>query len=130
MIGYIDLIDTIKKKSILKVDTLIIPSDILFAINSFTITDSDRLELVYNELKKRDIKKIRVVGYTDNSGTESGNRLLSLKRAQTVAYYFKNKKEISLPIVEVEGGGVSIRYAEKQLNRRVLIYVYFYNEGK
>jgi len=43
-----------------------------------------------SELKKRDWKKIKLIGHTDNSGSASLNQTLSLDRAETIKSFLKN----------------------------------------
>ena len=81
-----------------------------------------------NKLKGRDVKKIRVDGYTDSRGTASSNQALSEKRAQAVkAELIANGVDANL--IEVAGHGESNPIASNDTsagraqNRRVNVTV-------
>ena len=72
---------------------LVMPGNITFSTNSYTIKDSFKpvLTSVSKVLKKYDKTYVQIVGYTDNTGTASINNTLSYNRANAVANYLKLK---------------------------------------
>ena len=62
---------------------LVMPGNITFSTNSYTIKDSFKpvLTSVSKVLKKYDKTYVQIVGYTDNTGTASINNTLSYNRA-------------------------------------------------
>jgi outer membrane protein OmpA-like peptidoglycan-associated protein len=106
-----------------KVDTVVI-SDILFASSSYTLINPDSLERFRDLFKAQDVRKIRIIGYTDNVGTETFNRELSQKRAIEVAGLLSSRFNIPESIIVVEGQGISTQFTDKKKNRRVEVYIY------
>ena len=106
-------------------------NDVFFDFNSYVITPPGMKELdkLCDELNESEVKKIHVIGYTDNVGTVEYNNELSLKRAQSILAYIKPKMHKQGIIFEAEGKGSSnpVVANEKsdaqQLNRRVEIYI-------
>jgi outer membrane protein OmpA-like peptidoglycan-associated protein len=124
-INLINAVDSIPEKTPVPiVDTVLISSDLLFESNSFTITQADSLEFVLGRLKNKNLRKITIIGFTDDTGTEKYNRELSLKRAKSVAAYISDKFRIPPVLIEAEGAGISTKFKDRKLNRRVEIYVY------
>jgi len=66
---------------------LTMPQDILFDVNSFTVTSSLRGDLrsVADSLQKYPDTTVQVVGHTDSTGSASYNQTLSERRANAVA---------------------------------------------
>jgi len=66
-------------------------SDIMFASNQFNLTDSSKIILnnLIVILNKYPETNLEVQGHTDNTGSESYNMRLSVKRAASVADYLK-----------------------------------------
>ena len=106
-------------------------NNVLFDFNSYVITPSGMKELdkLCGELNQSDVKKIQIIGYTDNIGTVEYNKELSLKRAQSILAYIKPKLNKQGIIFEAEGKGSSNpvvadeKSDEQHLNRRVEIYI-------
>ena len=69
-------------------------------------------------------KRIKIIGFTDNTGSTQYNKSLSEKRAKAVAIFLVEVFGLKKSSIEVEGKGTSTKYAEAQQNRRVEIYVY------
>ena len=105
------------------IDTLHI-NNVPFAFNSYTLANPDTMDLLRPFLLAGDVKKIRVVGFTDDAGTEAYNNTLSLKRAREVGRLITQKFGIPASVIETEGKGISTLYAEQEQNRRVEIYIY------
>lgn len=103
-------------------DTVII-DNIEFDFDSSIIKNEDTLEYLKPYLMDTSIKLLRVVGFTDNSGTVLYNKTLSLQRASSVRTYLIEKLKIPVPI-EIEGKGISEKYPDPQRNRRVEIWIY------
>jgi outer membrane protein OmpA-like peptidoglycan-associated protein len=72
----------------------------------------------------KDIFSIRVIGYTDDAGTDAYNLSLSAKRADEIKRLIVEKFRISPSIISAEGKGISTSYAGKSQNRRVEVYIY------
>ena len=106
-----------------KVDTVEI-SNIRFAFNSYTLTNPDTLDMLKKFLSAGNIQKVKVIGYTDDSGTETYNNTLSLKRAREISRLITARFGIPEALIEAEGKGISTLYAQKEQNRRVVIYIY------
>ena len=68
------------------IDTAILSSSIYFDLNKATISDASRHTVDYAARKLNEDKyaNIIVYGYTDNTGSEAKNKVLSLKRAEVV----------------------------------------------
>lgn len=107
---------------------LVMPGNITFSTNSYTIKDSFKpvLTSVSKVLKKYDKTYVQIVGYTDNTGTASINNTLSYNRANAVANYLK-LKGVSANRMLVEGNGSKNPIASnstasgREKNRRVEI---------
>ncbi len=101
-----------------------------FTSGSATIMGSSSfkdLETVYNLLVQAENTKVRVVGYTDNTGNSDNNLVLSKNRAQSVVDYLISKGIPAERIQEVDGKGDANPVADnssakgKAANRRVEI---------
>ena len=112
----------------LHIDTLVIP-DVFFATNSFMLNEKavallDSLSLNINRYQ---IDSINVYGHTDSRGTETINKELSWRRANSVASYLDRKVSGK---INSSGMGSDIPIADnrtaegRQKNRRVEIYLY------
>jgi outer membrane protein OmpA-like peptidoglycan-associated protein len=103
-------------------DTIVI-HNIQFDFDKYLMQNPDTL-LRYKSLFTRPgIKKIQVVGFTDEIGSETYNLDLSTKRAHEVARILSSKFNILPALIEAEGRGISRVYRTKDLNRRVEIYI-------
>jgi len=105
-----------------KVDTLVF-SDILFAFGSYRLLDPKSLEKYSSILEHKEIKKLTVIGYTDDIGTESFNAELARKRAVEIGKQISLKFNIPESIIEIAGRGISTTYQDKSKNRRVEVYI-------
>lgn len=106
-----------------KIDTIVI-NNIEFDFDSYQIKKPDMLQYLRNYLLDTAIKKIKIMGFTDNTGGMQYNKSLSEKRAIAVAHFLVEAFGVKESSVEVEGKGISIKYAQAQQNRRVEIYIY------
>ncbi|MBS1564243.1 MAG: OmpA family protein [Bacteroidetes bacterium] len=106
-----------------KVDTLQI-NNVRFAFNSYNLANPDTLEILRPYLSGNDVQKIVVIGYTDDTGKETYNQQLSVRRAQEVARQLGTRFQLPAGIIEMEGKGISTLYPQKEMNRRVEIYIY------
>ena len=112
----------------LHIDTLVIP-DVFFATNSFILNTKAvaLLDSFSRQVNKRKLDSINVYGHTDSRGTESYNKELSWRRANSVAAYLEKKLEIK---INSWGMGSDKPVADNRIsagrskNRRVEIYVY------
>ncbi len=106
--------------------TTLILKNILFKSNEAILLPISYLELdiVVEFLNKNPQAKIKVVGHTDNSGSEKQNKILSEKRAKAVVSYFVIKN-IDKNRITYKGFGSSKSIATnetiegRQKNRRV-----------
>jgi len=71
----------------------IVLSHIFFDFDKFDILPKSypQLDSVYSFLQKNETVKIMISGHTDDSGSEEYNKILSIRRASSVANYFINK---------------------------------------
>lgn len=107
-----------------KIDTLQL-SNLLFEFDRHVLINPDTIEVFRSVLQNRKIIKIRVVGFTDDAGSEAYNKTLSTKRAVEIARLIAGRFAIAPSIIYAEGKGISNFYSEKSRNRRVDIYVYY-----
>jgi len=105
------------------IDTLII-RNIQFDFDKYMMKNPDTLLRYRKILTKPGIKKIQVVGFTDDDGTAEYNLDLSQKRAREIAHLLTSKFNIPAAIIQAEGRGISRDYTPKDLNRRVEIYIF------
>lgn len=106
-----------------KIDTVEI-NNIRFALNSHTLANPDTLDMLKKFLVPGDVQKVKVIGYTDDSGTEAYNNTLSLQRAREISRLITARYGIPERLIEAEGRGISTLYAQKEQNRRVVVYIY------
>jgi len=104
-------------------DTIII-HNIQFDFDKYLIQNPDTLQRYRKLLTRPGIKKIQVVGFTDDTGSETYNLDLSKKRAREIARLLSAKFDIPPALIEAEGRGISRDYPTKDLNRRVEIYIF------
>jgi outer membrane protein OmpA-like peptidoglycan-associated protein len=107
----------------LPTDTIII-HNIQFDFDKYLVQNPDTLQRYQRLLTGPGIKKIQVVGFTDDIGSETYNLDLSKKRAGEVAHLLTSKFNISPALIEAEGRGISTVYPTRDLNRRVEIYIF------
>tara|TARA_R110000782_G_scaffold15939_3_gene46111 strand:- start:5559 stop:7391 length:1833 start_codon:yes stop_codon:yes gene_type:complete len=80
--------------------------NINFDNGSSTISGSTKdLETIYNLLTQAEETKLKVIGYTDNTGNPSSNVTLSNGRAQSVVEYLKGRGISNDRFQEVNGRG-------------------------
>ncbi|HTI10856.1 MAG TPA: OmpA family protein [Puia sp.] len=104
-------------------DTIVI-HNIQFDFDKYLVQNPDTLQRYRRLLTRPGIKKIQVVGFTDDTGSETYNQDLSQKRAREVARLLSSKFDIPPALIEAEGRGISRTYPTKDLNRRVEIYIF------
>jgi outer membrane protein OmpA-like peptidoglycan-associated protein len=109
--------------AVAKTDTIIIPS-IQFDFDQYMMQHPDSLQRYRTVLTRAGIRKVEVVGFTDDSGSEAYNLDLSDKRAKEIARLLTEKFGLSPALIAAEGRGISKAYSKKELNRRVEIYIY------
>jgi outer membrane protein OmpA-like peptidoglycan-associated protein len=103
-------------------DTIII-RNIQFDFDKYLVQNPDTLLRYQRLLTKPGIKKVQVVGYTDDVGSVTYNLDLSKKRAGEVARLLTSKFNLPPALIEAEGRGISTVYPTRDLNRRVEIYI-------
>ncbi|MFV2197433.1 OmpA family protein [Nocardiopsis sp. LOL_012] len=109
--------------------SIILSSDVLFATNSsdLNLESQDILEQVAVEISDANSTVVKVDGYTDNTGTDSINNPLSLKRAETVEATLSELITRDGVSFEVNGHGSKDPIADnstpegQERNRRVTI---------
>ena len=106
-----------------KIDTIII-NNIEFDFDSYQIKNSDTLQYLHHYLLDATVKKIKITGFTDSTGSMQYNKSLSEKRAKAVAHFLVEAFGLDESSIEVVGKGISTKYSEAQQNRRVEIYIY------
>ncbi len=108
---------------------LTLPERVLFEFNRFFLKPESKeaLDLVADILTKESDKRVHVIGYTDDVGSEAYNLRLSLQRAQSVADYLVYVKGIDPKRITIEGKGEAHPVASNETeegraqNRRVEI---------
>jgi outer membrane protein OmpA-like peptidoglycan-associated protein len=106
-----------------KTDTIIIPS-IQFDFDQYMMQHPDSLQRYRDVLTKPGIRKVQVVGFTDDTGSEAYNLDLSQKRAKEIARLLTEKFGLSAALIATEGRGISTVYPTKEMNRRVEVYIF------
>jgi outer membrane protein OmpA-like peptidoglycan-associated protein len=104
-------------------DTIII-HNIQFDFDQYLVQNPDTLKQYKKLLARPGIKKIRVLGFTDDVGSDAYNLDLSQKRAQEIARLLSSTFHIDPGLIEAEGKGISKEYPTRELNRRVEIYIF------
>ena len=84
----------------------------------------DTLQRYKSLLTRAGIKRIQVVGFTDDTGSEAYNLELSQKRAREIARLLAAKFGLQPAMISAEGRGISTVYPTKVENRRVEIYIF------
>ncbi|HHC7296385.1 TPA: OmpA family protein [Vibrio campbellii] len=100
----------------------------LFAFDSseLSVNAKSYLRDVLLRLQKNEQSELIIIGHTDSLGSESYNKELSTRRAESVAYYFQSQG-ISKSRIQVEGKGETSPIADNKtpegraMNRRVEI---------
>ncbi len=108
-----------------------VPEKILFDFNRFFLKKEakEALHLVAEVLRERPYKKVLIIGYTDNVGSDEYNLRLSLQRAQSVADYLIYVEGIDCNRMRIEGRGKANPVADNSTeegrakNRRVEIVI-------
>ena len=105
-------------------------SGILFDINSSALKTATRsnLDKLSGTLNKYDDTDVRVLGHTDNTGTDSYNMALSKKRASSVKTYLVDKSVTSGRLAtqglgETDPIATNETVEGRELNRRVEIVI-------
>lgn len=106
-----------------KTDTIII-HNIQFDFDKYLVQNPDTLQQYRRLLSRPGIKKVQVVGFTDDAGSEAYNLDLSQKRAREVARLLSTMFGVDPSLIEAEGRGISRTYPTKYLNRSVEIYIF------
>jgi outer membrane protein OmpA-like peptidoglycan-associated protein len=106
-----------------RIDTLVI-HNIQFDFDKYLMQNPDTLLRYRRILTRPGIKKIQVVGFTDDTGPAAYNLDLSKKRAREIARLLTSTFNIPPALIEAEGRGISRDYLPKDLNRRVEIYIF------
>ncbi|KXF80690.1 outer membrane beta-barrel protein [Enterovibrio coralii] len=99
-----------------------------FGFDSAMMNDSSNLREAVKVLKAYPQAKANVIGFTDNTGPQTVNRLLSEKRAKAVAEYLE-QDGVSSSRLKVEGKGDADPVADndtvkgREMNRRAVVEV-------
>jgi outer membrane protein OmpA-like peptidoglycan-associated protein len=118
------VIDTPKASPPKPVTDTIIIHNIQFDFDQYLIQNPDTLKQYRRLLARPGIKKIQVIGFTDDVGSDAYNLDLSQKRAQEVARLLSSTFNIDPALIEAKGKGISKEYPTRELNRRVEIYIF------
>ena len=113
-----------------QVITLSDAGDVLFATNQSDLTPAakSQLDALMSRLQGADLASIKVVGHTDNVGTDAYNQTLSERRANSVADYLLSQG-VAPNKVSSEGKGESEPVADNDTsegrakNRRVDLHI-------
>lgn len=130
----IDTISSIASAPVQKDSTVaFVFDDVLFDTNSSNLTPTfiERLDSLSASIRKYENYTIRIVGHTDNSGSERSNAMLSQERAEAVAEHLA-ATGIDRKVITAEGRGSSEPVGEnasaegRQKNRRVQVFLSFH----
>ncbi len=119
----------IKVEQITEGSKLTVPEKVLFDFNKFILKPEAKkaLDAVARYIRTHPAKKIIVIGYTDNIGTDAYNLKLSLQRAQSVADYLMDCGKVPAELFKIVGRGKADPIADnateegRAKNRRVEI---------
>ncbi len=111
-------------------EPIVLSADVLFDFDSSELRSEGIAELdrIADLMHEHPDTRIRIEGHTDSDGPESYNEDLSERRAQAVADYLANNRNISHDRMTVEGKGELEPIATnetsegRQKNRRVEIH--------
>lgn len=97
---------------------------ILFGFDSADLTQGEveALEALVENLQSKKVKKVEIVGYSDDIGTQSYNLQLSEQRAKKVAVFLLGRN-IAVDDIHIEGKGSLINDKSRAFNRRVDIKI-------
>jgi outer membrane protein OmpA-like peptidoglycan-associated protein len=120
-----------KPVEVVAADSLIVLSEVLFAVNSYKLREElyPKLDSIAEFMKRNPRTKIEISGHTDATGKEPHNLRLSENRADAVAEYIVDKG-IETTRVKFNGYGSSRPIAgndteqERRKNRRVEILIH------
>ncbi len=118
------VVDTPGTSPTLPVTDTIVIHNIQFDFDRYLMQNPDTLQRYRSLLTRPGIRKIQVLGFTDDTGPAAYNLDLSQKRAHEIARLLSSKFDIPPALIEAEGRGISGDYPTKELNRRVEIYVF------
>lgn len=99
---------------------------IYFEFNQSRLTESERQKInsLTTELESmHDITGVRIVGYADRMGSNSYNKRLSEKRAESVEHYLRQQGYLKTSIAKTQwlGESVPVTRCATNLNRSALI---------
>jgi len=99
----------VEEEKTVSVQKMILEADEYFAFDSAELTDAAKSELnqVASSLRLTNFPAVFVTGHSDYLGTSEFNRSLSLKRAENVANYLKDKAGLLEGSVIARGVGFS-----------------------
>lgn len=108
---------------------LLIPDEnrtIYFEFNQSSLTESERQKInsLTTELESmHDITGVRIVGYADRMGSDSYNKRISEKRAESVERYLRKQGYLKTSIAKTQwlGESVPVTHCPTNLNRSSLI---------
>jgi outer membrane protein OmpA-like peptidoglycan-associated protein len=107
-----------------QIHNLVLNSALEDGINSHRLQDTTVMNLIGERLVHSKLHRIRIIGYTDSTGSDSANQALSLRRAQTIADLISLKYAVPGSRVTAIGGGISRKYDSSAKNRRVEVIFY------
>ena len=119
------------------IDTISFPN-VLFKVNSSELNLSylDTLRFLGKRINERELKSMQIVGYTDNSGSDSLNSRLSYLRARSVFDFLTKNFSLDTTKIRIVGKGAQDPQFDnstpegRSKNRRVEIYLYYDIEEK
>mgnify|MGYP000061167920 CR=1 FL=1 len=97
---------------------------ILFEFDSADLTQGEveSLEGLVENLSSKKVRKVEIVGYSDDIGTQSYNLQLSEQRAKKVAVFLLSRN-VSVDDIHIEGKGTIVNDKSRAFNRRVDIKI-------
>ncbi|MEL6656089.1 MAG: OmpA family protein [Bacteroidota bacterium] len=98
--------------------------NILFGFDSADLNQGEveSLEALVENLQRKKVTKVEIVGYSDDIGTQSYNLQLSEQRAKKVAVFLLTR-DIAVDDIHIEGKGTIVNDRSRAYNRRVDIKI-------
>lgn len=96
-----------------------------FDTDSSGLKDGSKIDSIFTMIDPGTIKAVYITAFTDKTGSNAYNKALSLSRAEAVRDYLLSKYMKDKDLIYARGTGVSTKYVEDKLNRRVEIIVIY-----
>lgn len=96
-----------------------------FELDKAILSDSTKIDSIFQTIDLTAIQSIYIYGYTDKSGSIEYNLKLSQARADVIKDYILTRFVKEPSVLFANGMGVSTTYSDDKLNRRVEIIIHY-----